>query len=734
MDNQMKKNIAMELFLFIKSTFYYQKNHPGLLFVFLSSISMIVAYQCTIPMLFRWLINVALIKKETNTLFFIFTALAISFVIVLIAYTLVNILSARLGCNTTNQFRYSMFKKIQKIPTEQLDDTYRSTLLLKFSRDVEYFESIFIHTVPNVLINIGVFFIGLIFLFCLNWQLTLVVIGFMLMSIALTSYFFKLNASQLINKNRNQSSILASVQESITMQSIIRLLCLKQYKKTLFKKILSEYQKINYPYHLSFNFAGEATLLSTMITRLLVLAIGSYLVMVDTLLIGDVVAFIVLLSSVDASLVSLSYANTIIINGAESLGQIEKLLEENSHTTKAKLETSPAFSDCIQFKDVNVHYGDHQAIANLNLEIRRGKSVAFVGPSGSGKSTILKLLLKDITPSSGQILFDKINLEHLSTNSLLAQMGVVTQSPMLFETTIRENIRMGKLDATQDEIIEAAKKAEIHQDILKLPEQYNTLIKFNSSGLSGGQCQRIVIARALVNNPNILCLDEATSALDPFNGAAIDETLNKMKGSRVVIAITHRLRSVIDMDVIFVVNNGRVIETGTHEQLLKTGDLYKKLWEKQNGITYSLEPNKPAVTPHWLKSLAFFKSLDEKSLNILANEFMFERVEPDQIIINEGEYGDRFYIIAAGIVEISSNDSNGKEIILAKLVDGDYFGEIALFYDLPRTAQVKSKGVCILLILSRYQFKKIFENFPMETQQKMLDIAKMRLKSRTSSE
>jgi ATP-binding cassette subfamily B protein len=230
-------------------------------------------------------------------------------------------------------------------------------------------------------------------------------------------------------------------------------------------------------------------------------------------------------------------------------------------------------------------FDNHEyVLSNINLEIQAGQSVAFVGPSGSGKSTLLHLLLHDIKATQGQLLIDGIHYDDIYLPSLFKQIGVIYQDALLFNDTIENNIRMGKQTATQDEIIAAARQAELHDDVVKFPLGYDTVVGNKATALSGGQCQRIAIARALISNPALLLLDEATSALDPFNCEAIDQTFNKMAGSRTIISITHRLKSAVNADQIFVMDKGEIVECGKHEELLARRGLYFQLWEKQNEV------------------------------------------------------------------------------------------------------------------------------------------------------
>jgi ATP-binding cassette subfamily B protein len=217
----------------------------------------------------------------------------------------------------------------------------------------------------------------------------------------------------------------------------------------------------------------------------------------------------------------------------------------------------------------------------LSLKLQAGKHIAIVGPSGSGKSTLLNLILRLYVPDEGRVTIDGVDIRKVTRDSLRANMAVVFQENMLFNMSIRENIRLGKDGATDKEVEDAAKKAEIHRHIMSLPQKYDTIVGERGDTLSGGQRQRIAIARAIVRDPSVLLLDEATSALDQTTEAAINRTLFKVARNRTMIFSTHRLTSVVDMDEIIVISGGRAIERGSHKELLARGGVYRQLWDDQ---------------------------------------------------------------------------------------------------------------------------------------------------------
>ncbi len=287
----------------------------------------------------------------------------------------------------------------------------------------------------------------------------------------------------------------------------------------------------------------------------------------------------------------------LLYNPVKALSKIPMLMQKcmaSATNIFDLLQTTSAIQDkpdaveltkgrgAIDFENVSFSYGvDKKAVEDITLHIAPGKQYALVGSSGAGKSTLLSLLLRFYDPQAGLIRFDGHDLRDVTQRSLREQIGVVTQETFLFHDTIYENIRYGRLDATREEVIQAAKSAFAHDFILAQPEGYETIVGDKGCLLSGGQQQRLAIARALLKNAPVLLLDEATSALDSESERMIQAALERLAEGRTVIAIAHRLSTILKSDCIVVMEHGRIAATGTHTELLETSDLYRNLYQLQ---------------------------------------------------------------------------------------------------------------------------------------------------------
>jgi ATP-binding cassette subfamily B protein len=270
----------------------------------------------------------------------------------------------------------------------------------------------------------------------------------------------------------------------------------------------------------------------------------------------------------------------------------------------------------------------------------------------------------------------------------------------------------GRLDASNQEIESAAKAAELDDAIRKMPAGYDTRVGQRGGQLSGGQRQRIAIARAILRDPEILLLDEATSALDASTEAAVNQTLKQLAKERTVISATHRLATVVDADRVFVFQDGRVVEEGRHAELLSRGTVYARLWEKQAGFVMADDDDRIAVTLGRLRAIPLLSELADDALNKLIPRFELERLGENRVVVQQGDHGDKFYLIVRGKLEVYRTTEENKRNRVGVLSDGDFFGEIALLRSVPRAANVRTLTPSVLLSLSRKVFLETLSDAP----------------------
>jgi len=326
------------------------------------------------------------------------------------------------------------------------------------------------------------------------------------------------------------------------------------------------------------------------ITPFLVVAAGSWFVIGGSLSLGSLIAFFAYVDRMRAPVAALVQAFPVMAEGGVALGRIFSFLAEPVAVKDSDdAKQLDKFEGTIAFNRVSFSYdGKRNIIDDVSLRIEKGKTYAFVGESGGGKSTMMQLIARLYDVDGGEVSIDGSDIRSYSLSSLRKQLGIVTQDNFLYSCSIRGNIRMAKLDATDAEVEEAARKAFAHDFIKALPDGYETEVGERGVKLSGGQKQRIAIARVFLKDPAIIMLDEATSALDNESEKLVQQSLERMRRGKTIVMIAHRLSTVVHADQIFVLRKGRIVESGDHRSLLLAGGYYKELYTKQNAVELSL--------------------------------------------------------------------------------------------------------------------------------------------------
>ncbi|NVN86788.1 MAG: ABC transporter ATP-binding protein [Rhodopseudomonas sp.] len=542
-------------------------------------------FNVIMPLSLKFLIDDALGEEDFEALILILSVLGAAGIVTSIVAVWYERWDARLVASVLSDVRSKLFDHVQRLPSSYFGRTKRGEILSRFSIDMSAFGGAVESFNNTGLLPFLELIAGIILMLFLNWQLAAVA----LLVFPITLIGPRMLTPKAVQANYEQkvqeSALLGVVQENVAAQAVIKAFSLQRKMFGFFRLRNDDTRRK----------IASATFLSTMVERsvtisvlllhLVVLALGAYLATKGQITVGTFVTFESAFWEVSYNIAHLMHFIPLSIQSAAAVRHIQELLDEPTPgTDRPGAPELPRITNNISFERVTFKYegAETPVLDNLSLRLDAGKTIAIVGPSGSGKSTLLNLILRLYQPDEGRIAIDGVDVRKVTMESLRASMAVVFQENMLFNMSIRENIRLGKEGATDEEVEQAAKKAEIHRYIMSLPQKYDTPVGERGDTLSGGQRQRIAIARAIVRDPAVLLLDEATSALDQTTEAAINKTLLKLAKGRTMIFSTHRLTSVVDMDEIIVISGGRAVERGSHKKLLAANGVYRKLWDDQS--------------------------------------------------------------------------------------------------------------------------------------------------------
>ncbi|OIK04720.1 multidrug ABC transporter ATP-binding protein [Bacillus sp. MUM 116] len=480
--------------------------------------------------------------------------------------------------------RDHLYTHIQKLSFRYYANTRAGEIISRVINDVEQTKTFVISGLMNLWLDIATIVIAIIIMFTMNIRLTIVsILLFPLYAISVR-YFF----GNLRKFTRIRSQALAEVQsylhERVQGMPVIKSFAIEEYEQTQFDKVNKNFLEKALQ-HTSWNakaFAAVNTI--TDIAPLIVIGYSAYLVIHHDLSLGKMVAFFAYIDKLYNPLRRLVNSSTTITQSFASMDRVFELMDEKYDIVDKPnaIECSLAGGD-ITFDKVNFSYGETEkkVLKNVSLEVKKGEIIALVGMSGGGKSTFVSLIPRFYDVTDGRITLDGEDIRHFKVQSLRDKIGVVFQDNILFSESVKENILLGKPNATDEEVIQAAKAANAHDFILNLAEGYDTRVGERGVKLSGGQKQRIAIARVFLKNPPILILDEATSALDLESEHLIQESLEELAKDRTTFIVAHRLSTITHANRIVLIQHGEIAEIGSHEELMAKQGNYYKLFQVQ---------------------------------------------------------------------------------------------------------------------------------------------------------
>lgn len=538
------------------------------------------------PWILKLAIDEALPDKNMHQLMLLLAAFTGLFVLrawlTMVRNRILQFAAMRLVCD----LRIKLFAHLQSLSLRYFDTNQTGRTIGRISQDTGEVYNLTNGFLINIIADSVTVVCVLGFLYWINWHLALAVTAVLPFFVINYLYHRRKMKQESRTHRDNWDRVMGFLNERVAAARVVKSFAKEASEVSSFAGgINADYFNYSRIVLRNTKLAVVAELLGSL-GALVVLAYGGWLVMQDEMQIGTLVAFNAYITFIFPPIVRFADLNNIFQRANTSIENVFALLDTKPEV--ADLPTAPALADVrgdLEFRDVSFDYdreppgkGRPRTLTNVSFKIPAGKVVAIVGPSGSGKSTIINLIARFYDVASGAVLVDGHDIRTVTTDSLRKQIGIVLQESVLFSGTLEDNIKYGRPDATQEQVLDAAAAANAHEFIVKLPDGYATVVGERGSKLSGGQRQRIAIARAILKDPRILIFDEATSALDTQSERLIQQAMERLMKNRTSFIIAHRLSTIQNADIILVMEQGRLAEMGTHAELLANPDgLYSKL-------------------------------------------------------------------------------------------------------------------------------------------------------------
>ena len=571
-----KKEIIIRLMAYLKP--YKAKS---MIVIFL----MILVMLCNVvnPYLLQQAIDVHVVKKDINGILLIGGLLLIINIFALIASKIRWTMISKITNNILVNIRHELYEHIQKLSFDFFDNRPVGKILARVVGDVNALKNLFNQSIQTLIPELLSLICVAIAMFILNIKLAMACI-ILLPFLTIAMFYIEIHSRKRWEVFRNKRSNLNGfTHEDFSGIKVVQAFANEKNTEKNFRKMVKE-QKEAFLNAVRLNDCFWPLVeLSWGIGTLIVFAVGYRLILSGEIQVGKLIAFSMYTGMFWRPIMNLSsFYNTLITNFAAADRIFDILDQEPDIENIGKAPKMNRIEGKVEFRNIDFSYNvGGKVLNNINFKVNPGDKIALVGATGSGKTTIISLLSRFYDPTDGEILVDGKNIKYVDLYSYRSQMGIMLQDTFLFSSTIMENIRYGRLDATDEEVINAAKAVNAHEFIMKLENGYDTEVNERGSRLSLGQRQLVSFARALLANPRILILDEATSNIDTQTEMLVQKGIEKLIKGRTSFVIAHRLSTIRDCDKILVISDGEIIEAGTHDELLRNKGMYYDLYSAQ---------------------------------------------------------------------------------------------------------------------------------------------------------
>lgn len=484
---------------------------------------------------------------------------------------------------TVKDLRIASFNKINEVPLKYIDSNPHGDIINRVVSDIDLISDGLLQGFTQLFTGIVTIIGTLLFMLSINVSIALVVVLVTPLSLFVASFIAKKSHNSFKVQSATRGELSGYIEEILGNQKVVKAFSYEDEAEEKFKEINARLYESGVKSQFYSSLTNPSTRFVNGIVYAAVGVIGALLAIKGKLTIGDISCFLSYANQYTKPFNEISGVVTELQTAFASAKRVFNLLDELPETPEDKDAISLVKADgYLEINNVNFSYSENKKlIENLNLKVKPGNRIAIVGPTGCGKTTIINLLMRFYDVTSGEIKVDNTNITHLTREGLRRNFGMVLQDTWLYSGTVKENIAYGKVDATDEEIIEAAKAAHAHNFIMRLPNGYDTLINDDGSNISQGQKQLLCIARVMLTKPPMLILDEATSNIDTRTEIYIQKAFDKMMEGRTSFIVAHRLSTIKEADLILVMNAGKIIEQGQHEELLAANGFYANLYNSQ---------------------------------------------------------------------------------------------------------------------------------------------------------
>ncbi|MDD7158638.1 MAG: ABC transporter ATP-binding protein [Firmicutes bacterium] len=487
-----------------------------------------------------------------------------------------------MGVKMQAQMRSDMFNHLEKLPYSFFDNHETGKIMSRMTNDLMDISELAHHGPENLLISSISIIASFVYLCTIDWKLTLIVFACVPFLILITMILRKKMRSAFMRSRQSIGEINAALESSITGIRVTKAFNNSEIESKKFEEGNKKFVEARTDAYKAMGQFHSGTSFINDIFNVVVLIAGGFFLSKGYIQVGDYTAFTISVGLFIGPVMTLIGFMEQYQNGVTGFQRFLEVMDAEPEKDAEGAVDIDKTDGNISFVNVNYSYNEgEEVLKNLSLDVKKGEKFALVGPSGGGKTTICHLIPHFYDVNDGEILLDGVNIDKITRSSLRAQIGIVQQDVYLFNASVRDNILYGRPSATDEEVIEAAKRANIHEYVMSMPNGYDTVIGERGVRLSGGQKQRLSIARVFLKDPAILILDEATSALDNTTEILIQNALDELCMGRTTIVVAHRLSTIKNADRIAVVSGGQIIEQGTHEQLMAQNGAYADLYKLQ---------------------------------------------------------------------------------------------------------------------------------------------------------